>query len=72
MTMYVAQPYNAVYKLMSDFLIENGWETLWHKDNWIKTEWWKDPARNVDTCGYSTKAAYLKCKNDILYGDSNG
>lgn len=56
------------YEIMHDFLVKNGWETLWHKDNWIKSEWWDDPNKNVDTSGCSTVAAYLKCKNEKAWG----
>jgi hypothetical protein len=50
---------------MREFLLSRGWETLWSEDYWIKTEWWKDPSKNVDTCGYSTKAAYEKELNGV-------
>lgn len=54
------------YEQMAQFLTNNGWETLWHKDNWIKTEWRNDPTKNIDTCGFSTVAAYNKCKYEKM------
>lgn len=42
-------------------LIENGWETLYHLDNWIKTEW-RDKDINTDWSGRSTDQAYKTLK----------
>lgn len=56
----------ASYEEMIEFLTANGWETLWHEDNWIKTQWRNDPTKNIDTCGYSTENAYIKCRYEKL------
>lgn len=51
------------YEEKSKFLIENGWETWYHVDNWIKTEWYNNPNISIDRAGCSTDMAYLICKN---------
>lgn len=28
-----------------------GWQTLWHKDNWIRTCWLEDRKMNIDWAG---------------------
>ena len=40
------------------FLRNNGWETLWDEDNWIKTSWRENPNINIDRAGISTIHAY--------------
>ncbi len=45
------------YEEMSKFLIENGWETWYNDDNWVKTEWIKNREK-VDWMGRSTKEVY--------------
>jgi hypothetical protein len=54
------------YEQMAQLLINNGWETLWHKDYWIKSKWRNDPTMNIDTCGYSTDVAFTKCKYEKM------
>lgn len=49
-------------------LIENGWETLWNEDNWIKTSWKDDPRINIDMAGYSLDAAHRIAINEVLKG----
>lgn len=29
----------------------NGWQSLWHPDNWIRSIWLKDPKMNIDWAG---------------------
>jgi hypothetical protein len=47
------------YEEKSKTLLENGWETWYHNDNWIKTEWWEQ-GKKIDMMGRST---------DDVYGD---
>lgn len=42
-------------------LMENGWETWYHLDNWIKTEW-RDKGIKIDMAGRSTDQAYKTLK----------
>lgn len=46
------------YEEKSKTLIENGWETWHHDDNWIKTEWWEQ-GKKIDMMGRSTDEAYV-------------
>lgn len=45
------------YEEKSKFLLENGWETWYHDDNWIKTEWIKQ-GKKYDMMGRSTDDVY--------------
>lgn len=45
------------YEEKSNFLRENGWETWYHDDNWIKTEWVKEK-KKYDMMGRSTDDVY--------------
>ena len=45
------------YEEKYKFLRENGWEDLWHVDNWIKSEW-RNSGGNIDMMGRSMDAAY--------------
>lgn len=49
------------YEEKAKFLIDNGWETLWHKENWIKSEWRENPKINIDFAGWNTDQAYDIC-----------
>jgi hypothetical protein len=51
------------YEEKSKFLIKNGWETWYHADNWIKTEWYSNLNISIDRAGCSTDMAYRICKN---------
>ena len=53
---------------MREYLLANGWQTLWNEDYWIKKDWWNDPSKNLDTCGFNTKTAYEMCKKEKLMG----
>ena len=45
------------YEEKAKFLQENGWETWYHDDNWIKTEW-VEQGKSVDRMGDSTDRIY--------------
>jgi hypothetical protein len=45
------------YEEKSKILHENGWETWYHDDNWIKTEWWEQ-GKKIDMMGRSTDDVY--------------
>ena len=45
------------YEEKAKVLQENGWETWYHDDNWIKTEWVKQ-GKSVDRMGDSTDRIY--------------
>ena len=45
------------YEEKAKFLQENGWETWYHDDNWIKTEW-IEQSKSVDRMGDSTDRIY--------------
>ena len=43
---------------MVRFLKANGWEQLWHVDNWIRSEWRNDARISIDHAGRQTEDAY--------------
>jgi hypothetical protein len=45
------------YEEKSKILRENGWETWYHDDNWIKSEWWEQ-GKKIDMMGRSADDAY--------------
>jgi hypothetical protein len=45
------------YEEKSKTLHKNGWETWYHDDNWIKTEWWEQ-GKKIDMMGRSTDDVY--------------
>jgi len=45
------------YEEKSKLLRENGWETWYHDDNWIKTEW-RELGKKIDMMGRSTDDVY--------------
>jgi hypothetical protein len=45
------------YEEKSKILCENGWETWYHDDNWIKIEW-REQGRRFDYMGKTTDEAY--------------
>ena len=47
------------YEEKSKLLRENGWETWYHDDNWIKTEWYEQ-GKKIDMMGLETDKAYKK------------
>jgi hypothetical protein len=47
------------YEEKSKLLCENGWETWYHDDNWIKTEWIVQ-GKKYDMMGRSTDNIYSK------------
>ena len=49
------------YEEKSKALKENGWETWYHPDNWIRTEWY-DQGIRIDYAGVSTDEAYSYLK----------
>jgi len=44
-------------------LKENGWETWYHDDNWIKTEW-VEQGKKIDMMGRSTENVYNSIVDD--------
>ena len=47
------------YEEKAKVLQENGWETWYHDDNWIKTEWIKQ-GKKYDMMGRDTDDVYKK------------
>lgn len=45
------------YEEKSKVLCENGWETWYHDDNWIKIAW-LEQGRRIDYMGKTTDEAY--------------
>ena len=45
------------YEEKAKVLKENGWETWYDDDNWIKTEW-IEQGKKIDMMGRSTDKAY--------------
>jgi hypothetical protein len=45
------------YEEKSKTLRENGWETWYHNDNWIKTEW-REQGKKIDMMGRATDDVY--------------
>ena len=45
------------YKEKAKVLKDNGWETWYNDDNWIKTEWY-DQGKKIGMMGMSTESAY--------------
>jgi len=45
------------YEGKAKVLQENGWETWYHDDNWIKTEWIKQ-GKKIDMMGRATDEVY--------------
>ena len=45
------------YEDKAKFLQENGWETWYHDDNWIKREW-IEQGKAIDRMGNSTDRVY--------------
>jgi hypothetical protein len=50
------------YEEKAEFLRVAGWETWYHDDNWIKTEWVVE-GRKYDMMGRSTDDVYNKIIN---------
>lgn len=54
------------YEEKAKVLQENGWETWYHDNNWIKTEW-VEQGKSVDRMGDSTDRIYTwLMKNKIV------
>ena len=51
------------YEEKSKLLCENGWETWYHDDNWIKTEW-VEQGKKIDMMGCSTDKVYQTLINE--------
>ena len=49
------------YEEKAKFPRSNGWQTWYHDDNWIKTEW-HDQGKKIDMMGRSTESAYASEK----------
>jgi len=45
------------YEDKAKVLQENGWETWYHDDNWIKTEW-SEQGKAINRMGNSTDRVY--------------
>lgn len=58
------------------FLRDNGWETWYNEDNWIKTSWHDIPGMKIDMAGMSTMDAYKSQLNEpnlvMKVKDENG
>ncbi len=50
------------YEMKSKFLMDNGWETWYHDDNWIKTEW-IEQGKAYDRMGGPTDGIYASLKH---------
>ncbi len=50
------------YEEKSKFLRDNGLETWYHDDNWIKSEWYEQGIQ-IDRAGMSTDSAYNLVNN---------
>lgn len=53
------------YDLKSKVLKENGYETWYHDDNWIKTEWVNNGIK-IDYAGIPTDVAYNEISDESL------
>ena len=49
------------YEEKSNILRANGWETWYHDDNWLKTEW-QEQGKKIDMMGRSTDFVYNMVK----------
>ena len=56
------------YEEKAKVLRENGWETWYNDDNWIKTEW-IDQGKKVDMMGRTTDSAYTLEKDLQIIDD---
>ena len=54
------------YEEKAKVLQENGWETWYHDDNWIKTEW-VEQGKSVDRMGDSTDRIYAWLMKKVKY-----
>jgi len=62
------------YEEKAKSLQENGWETWYNDDNWIKTEW-IEQGKSVDRMGDSTDRIYawlMKSEKRVKQGSSAG
>lgn len=57
------------YEHKANVLRENGWDTWYHDDNWIKLEWYKDPKIRIDHAGISTDSAYYEYSEEKIEND---
>jgi hypothetical protein len=55
------------YEMKAKLLRENGWETWYHDDSWIKTEWFHQ-GKKYDMMGCDTDNAYKKILKDKVEG----
>lgn len=53
------------YEEKANLLQANGWDTWYHDDNWINTEWEKQ-GKAIDRMGVSTDAAYSYVNNLLI------
>ena len=51
------------YEEKAKVLQENGWETWYNDDNWIKTEW-IEQGKKIDMMGRSTDKVYQTLINE--------
>lgn len=52
------------YSMKAVFLRTNGWTDHWHIDNWVRIEWFNDPAFNMNMAGMSIDLAYKIAKKE--------
>ena len=53
------------YDDKANLLRANGWDTWYHDDNWINTEWEKQ-GKAIDRMGMSTDLAYTYVNNLLI------
>ncbi len=53
------------YEEKAKILRENGWETWYHKDNWVKTQWQLE-GKKIDWMGLSTDEAFKRTQKDLI------
>lgn len=58
------------YDLKAEALKKAGWETWYHDDNWIKTEWSKQGLK-IDMMGLDTKEAYRRISDPMTDAELN-
>lgn len=51
-------------------LESNGWQSLWHPNNWVPSSWLKDPVRTfIDRGGLSLNEAFQEVIDEISIKD---
>jgi hypothetical protein len=58
------------YELKAKVLRENGWDTWYHDDNWIRLEWYDNLKIRIDYAGVSTDQAYYEYSPEKVEDDN--